>query len=100
MNFGCLAQDRWFARRPGLSNPGTYSGERPRRYYAFRDFTLDAQNRVLRRGGEEVPLRPKSFDVLDYLVEHHGQLVTKTGLMETVWPETAVTENSLAQCMV
>jgi DNA-binding winged helix-turn-helix (wHTH) protein len=41
----------------------------------------------------------KSFDVLAYLVEHHGELVTKAALMDAVWPHTAVTDNSLAQCI-
>ena len=54
---------------------------------------------MLRRGSEEVPLRPKSFAALTYLVEHHGQLVTKSALIEAVWPNTAVGDNSLAQCL-
>src|SRR5260370_36869087 len=36
----------------------------------------------MRRGGEEVTLRPKPFEVLAYLVEHHGRLVTKAAAME------------------
>jgi DNA-binding winged helix-turn-helix (wHTH) protein len=40
---------------------------------------------MLFRGAEEVALqRQKSFDVLAYLVEHHGRLVTKAALMEAV----------------
>jgi DNA-binding winged helix-turn-helix (wHTH) protein len=42
-------------------------------------------------------LSPKAFEVLAYLVEHHGRLVTKTALIEAVWPDTAITDNSLAQ---
>src|SRR5689334_23302347 len=84
----------------GLSSPGPHSGERIRRQYSFGDFTLDLQRRLLRRGGDEVTLRSRSFDVLAYLVDHHGQLVTKSALMEAVWADTAVTDNSLAQCMV
>src|SRR5207249_10021593 len=52
------------------------------------------------RGGEEVSLRPKAFEVLTYLVERHGRLVTKSELLEAVWPDAAVTENSLAQCLL
>jgi DNA-binding winged helix-turn-helix (wHTH) protein/Tol biopolymer transport system component len=82
-------------------SPGPHSGERPRRQYCFADFTLDLEHGgVLRRAGEEVTLRPKSFEVLAHLVGRHGQLVTKAALIEAVWPETAVTDNSLAQCMV
>jgi DNA-binding winged helix-turn-helix (wHTH) protein len=83
-----------------LSSPEPYSGQRLRRYYSFGDFTLDVEHRVLRRNGGELTLRPKSFDVLVYLVDHHSQLVTKTALLEAVWPDTAVVDNSLAQCLV
>lgn len=80
--------------------PEQHSAERVRRYCCFGDFTLDVEHRLLRRGGEEVTLRPKSFEVLAHLVDHPGQLVIKAALIEALWPETAVTDNSLAQCMV
>ncbi len=83
-----------------MSSREPHSLERVRRQYTFGDFTLDAQRRGLQRGGEEITLRAKSMDVLAYLVEHHGKLVTKAELMEAVWPDTAVTDNSLAQCLV
>ena len=60
---------------------------------------LDLEAGFLRRNGEEVPLRPKTFDVLAYLVRHPGVLVSKTELIEAVWANTAVTDNSLAQCL-
>jgi DNA-binding response OmpR family regulator len=41
-----------------------------RREYSFGDFTLDVEHRVLRRAGEELPLRPKSWEVLAYLVDN------------------------------
>jgi len=82
-----------------LTSPETRPGER-RRYYVFAGFMLDTERRVLLRGDQEVTLRSKSLDVLAYLVCHHGQLVTKAALMEAAWPDTAVTDNSLAQCMV
>jgi eukaryotic-like serine/threonine-protein kinase len=70
------------------------------RQYLFGDFTLDLDGGFLRRSAEEVALRPKPFEVLVYLVEHHGQLITKAALTEAVWANTAVMDNSLAQCLV
>jgi DNA-binding winged helix-turn-helix (wHTH) protein len=70
-----------------------------RRQYQFGDFVLDLDTGFLRRNGQDVPLRPKSFEVLTYLVVHHGKLVTKNELVEAVWPDTAVTDNSLSQCL-
>jgi DNA-binding winged helix-turn-helix (wHTH) protein/Tol biopolymer transport system component len=60
---------------------------------------MDLGRGVLTRNGQEVALRPKSFEALTYLVERHGQLVTKSSLIEAVWPDTAVGDNSLAQCL-
>jgi DNA-binding winged helix-turn-helix (wHTH) protein/Tol biopolymer transport system component len=71
-----------------------------RRQYSFGDFTLDVERRVLLRRGEEIALGARSFDVLACLLDHHGQLVTKSALIEAVWGDTAVTDNSVAQCVV
>jgi Tol biopolymer transport system component/DNA-binding winged helix-turn-helix (wHTH) protein len=66
----------------------------------FGDFALDLNSGFLCRGAEEVPLRPKAFQVLVYLVQRHGQLVTKAEIVGAVWPDTAVMDNTLAQCLV
>jgi eukaryotic-like serine/threonine-protein kinase len=83
-----------------VSSPAPRSGERPVRQYSFGEFTLDLERSILTRRGEEVALRPKSFEALVYLVERHGRLVTKASLIEAVWPDTAVGDNSLAQCLL
>lgn len=69
------------------------------RQYRFGDFTLDLDSGFLSRGNAQVSLRPKAFDALVYLVERHGRLVTKAELIEALWPDTAVTDNSLAHCL-
>jgi len=88
------------ARDTGLSTLEPYPIQKPPRQYCFADFTLDLERGFLRRGTEEVTLRPKAFEVLACLVEHHGRLVTKTALVEAVWPDAAITDNSLAQCLL
>jgi len=70
------------------------------RLFRWDDFTLDLKSGFLRQGGVEVALRPKAFEVLAYLVRHHGTLVSKNQLVEAVWADAAVTDNSLAQCLV
>jgi Tol biopolymer transport system component len=47
-----------------------------------------------------VELRPKPFQVLVYLVERHGRLVSKSELIGAVWPDVAVMDNTVAQCLV
>jgi TolB-like protein/DNA-binding winged helix-turn-helix (wHTH) protein len=65
----------------------------------FDQFTFDLTRGCLLRGGEEIKLRPKSFETLKYLVENSGRLVSKDELVGAVWPGTAVTDNSLVQCL-
>jgi DNA-binding winged helix-turn-helix (wHTH) protein/tetratricopeptide (TPR) repeat protein len=61
-----------------------------RRMKAFPPFRLDASNHCLWRGEELVSLAPKAFDVLRYLVENAGRLVTQEEILEALWPETYV----------
>src|SRR5215510_7111864 len=65
-------------------------------FYQFDQFRLDPAERLLRRDGQPVSLTPKAFDVLVYLVEHHGHLVEKSTLMAALWPDAIVEEANLA----
>jgi TolB-like protein/DNA-binding winged helix-turn-helix (wHTH) protein/tetratricopeptide (TPR) repeat protein len=65
----------------------------------FGDFCIDPVRRCLRRGSTEVALRPRSFDVLLVLVRAAGRPVSKGELMQAVWPEVVVTEDSLTRCI-
>jgi TolB-like protein/DNA-binding winged helix-turn-helix (wHTH) protein/Tfp pilus assembly protein PilF len=65
--------------------------------YEFGEFRLDAQSRVLRRGGTVVLLTPKAFDVLLLLVQNAGKIVTKDELMKAVWQDSFVEESNLTQ---
>jgi len=67
--------------------------------YRFGPFHLDVRERRLSRGGTAIPLRMKVFDALCVLVEHAGRLVTKQELLDAVWPDTAVEENSVTHTM-
>src|SRR5215470_3794308 len=65
----------------------------------FGEFALDQRNACVWRGSETLKLKPKAFDVLCYLVEHSGQLVSKDDLWRAVWPDVAVTDGVLAVCL-
>jgi predicted ATPase/DNA-binding winged helix-turn-helix (wHTH) protein len=66
-----------------------------RRVLLFTPFRLDPANQRLCSGEQAIPLRPKSFAVLQYLVAHAGALVTKDELLDAVWPATAVSDTVL-----
>src|ERR1700730_13800995 len=57
---------------------------------SFKTFRLDTANHILWRNGDRVPITPKAFDVLAYLVEHAGRLVTQDEILEALWSETYV----------
>ncbi len=67
--------------------------------YSFDEFRLDLTRGALFRGPDELKLRPKSFDVLKYLIENPGRLISKDELIESVWQGMAVTDDSLVQCL-
>lgn len=72
----------------------------PKTAYRFDRYVLDVANRRLFKDGAEIPVQPKVLDVLAHLVERAGQLVLKTELLDAVWPNTVVTENSLTRCIL
>jgi adenylate cyclase len=73
--------------------------ERAAKTYRFGGFTLDLSRGSLEGERGKIELRPKSFDVLRYLVEHPDRLISKDELLEAVWPNVHVTEDSLTRCV-
>ena len=72
----------------------------PSHIVQFDAFTLDTVRCVLLRGASELPLRRQSFEVLRYLVEHVGRVVSSDELIEAVWPSTPADYNaSVGQCI-
>ncbi|TMP90429.1 MAG: tetratricopeptide repeat protein [Verrucomicrobia bacterium] len=72
----------------------------PANFYEFGAFQLDPVKRLLRRlDGTPVPLTPRVFDTLLYMVEHHDSVMDKERIMEAVWPDSIVEENNLAQAI-
>ncbi len=63
--------------------------------FEFDGFRLDADNRLLSRAGEGLPLPARAFDTLLVLVQHPGQLVTKSDLLNVVWAHSFVEESNL-----
>ncbi len=49
------------------------------------DLQLDLLTRVVKRAGQVIELQPREFRLLEYLMRHAGQVVTRTMLLENVW---------------
>jgi DNA-binding winged helix-turn-helix (wHTH) protein/thioredoxin-like negative regulator of GroEL len=67
--------------------------------FRFGSFVLDVQERRLLRGGHPIPLTPKVFDTLVYLVERQGHLVGKDELLQALWGDAYVEEGSLPRAI-
>ena len=67
--------------------------------FQFGDYVLDLERGQLRARSGVIELRPKSFEVLRYLVESGGRLVGKDEIIKRVWPNVTVTDESLTQCV-
>jgi two-component system, OmpR family, response regulator len=53
--------------------------------YRVADLELDRLSHQVTRGGDEIVLQPREFRLLEYLMRHAGQVVTRTMLLENVW---------------
>jgi TolB-like protein/DNA-binding winged helix-turn-helix (wHTH) protein/Flp pilus assembly protein TadD len=67
---------------------------------SFLGWTLDTRRQLLLRGDEATRLRPRTYEVLLYLVRHAGRVISKQELMDAVWKDVAVTDDSLVQCLM
>jgi DNA-binding winged helix-turn-helix (wHTH) protein len=70
-----------------------------RRVFRFEDFTFDQFRGTFSRGVDDINLRRKTFLVLQYLVANAGRLLSKDEILEAVWPDVIVTEDSLVKCV-
>jgi DNA-binding winged helix-turn-helix (wHTH) protein/Tol biopolymer transport system component len=80
------------------ADSGTRSGDGPAGY-AFAGFTLDLRRMGVWKEGTQVPIEPKSFDLLWYLIDHRDRLVPYDELLDAVWSGTFVTPNALTRAV-
>src|SRR5258706_4184024 len=71
----------------------------PQQTRFFDEFVLDLTRGCLRHGPNKIRLRPQSFEVLKYLVENCGRLISKDELIGAIWVDTSVTDDSVVQCL-
>src|ERR1700747_1604592 len=67
---------------------------------SFRAFRLDTANQCLWCGQERITIPPKTYDVLRYLVENPGRLITQDELLERLWPRTYVNPELIRKCIL
>ncbi len=60
-------------------------GDGPATSLQAGDLQMDLLSRTVRRGGQKIDLQPREFRLLEFLIRHAGQVVTRTMLLEGVW---------------
>jgi two-component system OmpR family response regulator len=71
------------ARVEALTRRGKTEG--PQTKVVVADLEMELLSRTVRRGGQKIDLQPREFRLLEYLMRHAGQVVTRTMLLEGVW---------------
>jgi DNA-binding winged helix-turn-helix (wHTH) protein len=64
-------------------------------FYECGPFRLEPAEHRLTRGGNPVSLAPKAFELLVFLIQNQGRLVTKDQIMQAVWSDSFVEEANL-----
>jgi TolB-like protein/Flp pilus assembly protein TadD len=67
--------------------------------YLFEDYVLDTDRRELRRNGHLVPLEPKVFDLLSYVLSNRERVVSKDDMIAAVWNGRILSESTLTTCI-
>lgn len=74
------------ARLEALARRGAASGDGvPNSRLAVADLEMDLLRRSVTRGGRKIDLKPKEFQLLEFLLRHSEQVVTRAMLLEAVW---------------
>ncbi len=63
--------------------------------YSFAEFTLDPRRRGLFRADAQIPLNAKAFDLLLFLAQNSGRVITKEEILNSVWKDQFVEEGNL-----
>ncbi|RLQ21591.1 response regulator [Seongchinamella sediminis] len=79
-----FAMDELLARLQVLSRRATASGDGSTRLQVG-DLVMDLLRQEVSRQGQPVPLQPREYKLLEYLMRHAGQVVTRAMLLEHVW---------------
>jgi DNA-binding winged helix-turn-helix (wHTH) protein len=67
--------------------------------HRFPSFEIDEPARELRSGSRVLPLQPRVFDLLVYLVKHRDRVVSKDELLDTIWADVTVADGSLQRAI-
>jgi TolB-like protein/DNA-binding winged helix-turn-helix (wHTH) protein/cytochrome c-type biogenesis protein CcmH/NrfG len=80
-----------------ITNDGASHPQERTKRLRFDRYVLDLDRGCLFLNAKEIAIRPKTFAVLQFLIENRGRLVSKNELIIAVWPNVAITDDALVQ---
>lgn len=66
-------------------------------FYEFENFRVETEKRLLWKNDEAIRLKPKTFEMLLFLLENRHKVITKDKIIGEIWSGTAVSDDSLTQ---
>ena len=90
----------WFLLYPSCARVAPQqTGGTDKLPFLFENYALDCDRRELRRGTHLMPVEPKVFDLLAYLVQNREHVVSRDELIAAVWDGRIISESALASCI-
>src|ERR1700676_574863 len=68
--------------------------------FRLGEIEIDPAQACIRRNGSEQYVRPRTFEVLTFLLQQRHRVVTKQELIEKIWNGTSISDDGLVQCIV
>src|SRR3954453_19381735 len=95
-----ISLDLWHTRTVTAERQGALMYDSNETRFKFGPFDLDLMRGALQDiDGNEIKLRPKRFQLLSYFIVNSGRLISKSELINQLWSNTIVGDDSLAQCV-
>jgi len=89
-----IARVKALLRRAQAGAPAALAGP-PTEAFRYEDLTLDAGSRIVTRGGREVKLTAREFDLLHFFMRHPNQVLTHDTLMKRIWGDDFFGESNV-----
>ena len=67
--------------------------------FVFGEYELEPESRTLQRRGKRIPVEPKVFDLLVYLIEHRERVASIDELLDALWPGVSVSASALSRAV-
>ncbi|MBG9735580.1 response regulator transcription factor [Paenibacillus alvei] len=86
--------------RTALRRPTQAASTEQKEVYRLSDLTLDVKKRIVSRAGDRIELTQREFELLQYLLEHAGEVISREQLLSSVWGYDFVGETNVVDVYI